>query len=63
MAGNANYDRLLSTTLENYQDTMEDNVFTSKPFLYALTNYGNVETLDGGVKIVQPLMYAELVLS
>jgi hypothetical protein len=60
MAGNANYDRLLSTTLENYQDTMEDNVFTSKPFLYALTNYGNVETLDGGVKIVQPLMYAEL---
>ena len=60
MAGNPNFDRLLSTTLDNYSSTMEDNIFTSKPFLYALTNFGNVETLDGGVKIIQPLMYAEL---
>jgi hypothetical protein len=60
MAGNANYDRLLSSTLEKFIPTLEDNIFTSKPFLYALTNFGNVETLDGGVKIIQPLLYAEL---
>lgn len=60
MAGNANYDRLVSATLENYKPTLEDNIFTSKPLLFAITNFGNVETLDGGVSITQPLMYAEL---
>ena len=60
MAGNANYDRLIGATLENYQPTLEDNIFTSKPLLFALTTFGNVETLDGGLSITQPLMYAEL---
>ena len=60
MAGNANYDRLIGATLENYVPTLEDNIFTSKPFLFALTNFGNVVTLDGGLSITQPLMYAEL---
>ena len=60
MAGNPNFDRLVSATLEKYKTTLEDNVFTSKPLLFALTNFGNVETLDGGTSIVQPLMYAEL---
>jgi hypothetical protein len=60
MAGNTNYDRLLGATLENFRPTLEDNIFTSKPLLYAITNFGNVETLDGGVSITQPLMYAEL---
>jgi len=36
------------------------NIFTSKPLLFAITTFGNVETLDGGVSITQPLMYAEL---
>lgn len=60
MAGNPNFDRLISATLEKYKPTLEDNIFTSKPLLFALTNFGNVETLDGGTSIVQPLMYAEL---
>ncbi len=60
MAGNANYDRLISATLENYVPTLEDNIFTSKPLLYAIQTFGNVETLDGGLSITQPLMYAEL---
>lgn len=60
MAGNANYDRLLTATLENHASTIEDNIFTSKPLLYAIETFGNVETLDGGVSITQPLMYAEL---
>jgi len=36
------------------------NIFTSKPLLFAITTFGNVETLDGGLSITQPLMYAEL---
>ena len=60
MAGNTNFDRLLSATVDNYATRLEDNIFTSKPLLFALTNFGNVVTLDGGVNIIQPLMYAEL---
>lgn len=60
MAGNPNFNRLVSTTLEKYIPRAEDNIFGSKPVLFAITNFGNVETLDGGTEIVQPLLYAEL---
>lgn len=60
MAGNADFDRLIATTLEKYKDTLIDNIFTSKPLLFAVETFGNVETLDGGTSIVQPLLYAEL---
>jgi len=59
MAGNPNIDRLIATTLEKYIPRAEDNIFTSKPWLFALTTYGNVETLDGGTIIRQPLLYRE----
>lgn len=55
-----NYDRLVSATMEKYLPTLEDNVFTSKPLLFAITNFGNVVTLDGGTQINVRLMYAEL---
>lgn len=60
MAGNPNFNRLTSATMQKYIKTFEDNIFTSKPLLYIVTNFGNVETLDGGTQINQPLMYAEL---
>lgn len=60
MAGHADFDRLFSTTVERYKSTLEDNIFTSKPLLFAIQTFGNVETLDGGTSIVQPLLYAEL---
>lgn len=60
MAGHVDYNRLTSTTIEKYIPRFEDNIFTSKPLLFALTSFGSVETHDGGTKIVQPLMYAEL---
>ena len=60
MAGNPNFDRLVATTLEKYIPTLEDNIFTSKPLLFAIQTFGNVENLDGGTSIVQPLLYAEL---
>lgn len=45
--------------MEKYIPTLEDNVFTSKPLLFAITNFGNVVTLDGGTNINVRLMYAE----
>jgi hypothetical protein len=60
MAGNPSFDRLLATTIEKYKPTLIDNIFTSKPLLFAIQTFGNVETLDGGTSIVQPLLYAEI---
>ncbi len=60
MAGNTDFDRLLATTIEKYKPTLVDNIFTSKPLLFAIQTFGNVETLDGGTSIVQPLLYAEI---
>lgn len=60
MAGNPDFNRLYSSTVENYIPTVEDNIFTSKPFLFALTTHGNVVTDDGGTFAVQPLLYAGL---
>ena len=45
-------------TMEKYIPTLEDNVFTSKPFLFAINAFGNVVTLDGGTQINVRLMYA-----
>lgn len=60
MAGNPNFDRLTSLTLEKIIPRAEDNIFGSKPVLYAITTFGSVETLDGGTVIEHPLLYAEL---
>jgi len=56
---NANYDTLLSTTLANYRRELEDNVFTARPLTAWLTKRGNIRMVNGGAKIVQPLMYAQ----
>lgn len=52
------YAEVLSVTIDHYVPQMEDNVFTSKPLLWALKNANRVKNFHG-VKIVQPLMYAE----
>lgn len=57
---NPDFDRLIASTLQKYIPVLVDNVFTSKPLLFAIESFGQVETLDGGTSIVQPLMYAEL---
>lgn len=51
-------DGLLTTTLNNYRNKLEDNVFGSKVLLWILKSAGRIENLDGGEKIVVPLMYA-----
>jgi hypothetical protein len=59
VAGNANFDSLLSTTLNNYRKTLTDNVFRSRPLLWWMTEKNSVRKLSGGVTIVEPLIYAE----
>lgn len=57
--GNVNFDSILSTTLANYRPTLEDNAFTSRPFAAFLKAKNRIRMIDGGAKIVQPLMYAQ----
>lgn len=59
MAGNANFDAILSTTLANYRPTLEDNVFTARPLVFWLKAKDKIRLIDGGAKIVEPLLYAQ----
>ena len=59
MAGNTNFDALLSTTLANYRSQLTDNVFSARPLTYMLMEKGRIRMLNGGTKIVEPLIYGE----
>jgi len=59
MAGNSNFDAILSTTLANYRDQLTDNVFSARPLTYHLMDKGRIRMLNGGTKIVEPLIYGE----
>lgn len=56
---NANFDALLSTTLNNYRRELEDNVFSARPLTAWLTKRGNMRMINGGAKIVTPLIYGQ----
>ena len=56
---NANFDALLSTTLANYRSQLTDNVFTARPLTYTLMDKGRIRMLNGGTKIVEPLIYGK----
>ena len=57
MAGNTNFDALLTTTLHNYvSKKLEDNIFSQTPALNAIRAKGGVGT-KGGDKLVMPLLY------
>ena len=56
---NPNFDALLSTTLANYRDQLTDNIFTARPLTYFLQDKGRIRMLNGGTKIVEPLIYSE----
>jgi len=56
---NANFDALLSTTLANYRDQLTDNIFTARPLTYLIQDKGRIRMLNGGTKIVEPLIYGE----
>ena len=57
MAGNANFDEILSTTLKNYIPKLTDNIFSARPLFYALTNGQTIRRISGGANIVVPIIY------
>ena len=57
MAGNDNFNQILSTTLKNYIPKLADNVFTARPLFYALTNGQTIRRISGGATIVVPIIY------
>ena len=57
MAGNSNFDEILTTTLNNYVPKLVDNIFSARPLFYALTNGQTMRTVSGGAKIVVPIIY------
>ena len=58
MAGNPDFNSLLSTTLQNYQPTLVDNIFKDLVLLIHLNTAGRVRVEEGGTQIIEPLMYA-----
>ncbi len=52
-----NLGTLLSTTLKKYRTTLVDNIFKSHAVWYMLKKKGAIEEVDGGERIVQPIMY------
>lgn len=56
---NASYDALLATTIEKYANkTLTDNVFTARPLTWYLTQKNRINFLDGGAKILEPIVFA-----
>lgn len=54
-----NVGELLSTTLKKYRKTLVDNIHKSNAVFYYLKEKGNIKELDGGERIVVPLMYGK----
>jgi hypothetical protein len=57
MAGNPDFNSLLSTTLQNYQPTLVDNIFKDLVLLNHLNERGRVRVEEGGTQIIEPLLY------
>jgi len=58
MAGNSNFTTILSSTLSNYRKQLTDNIFGDRPLSRWLMEKKRTRMLSGGVKIVEPLIYA-----
>jgi hypothetical protein len=54
---NPNFDAILTTTINNYRNKLTDNVFSARPFQYWLLSKGKLRQINGGVKIVEQLIY------
>lgn len=53
------YNALFSTTLQNYQPTLVDNIFKDLVLLNHLNSGGRVVMEEGGTQIVEPVLYEE----
>jgi len=55
----ATWDDILSTTMHNYHKTLTDNIFNSRPLLNYFMSNGRVKTINGGISIVEPIIYTD----
>jgi len=53
------YNALFSTTLQNYQPTLVDNIFKDLVLLNHMNSGGRVVMEEGGTQIVEPVLYEE----
>ena len=53
------WDSMLSTTMHNYHKTLTDNIFQGRPLLNYMMSKGRVRKINGGISIVEPIIYAE----
>jgi len=53
-----NFDALFSASLANYRKTLTDNISTSNFFFHKMKEMGLWESRDGGLYLVEDLMYA-----
>ena len=53
------YTELVTTTLDNYRDTLVDNIMTHNPALDRMKRKGGTDNVGGGSTILENLMYAE----
>lgn len=56
---NANYDAVLTTTIESRGKTIADNVKNNNAAYLKMAERGNIRPFSGGHKIIEPLSYAE----
>lgn len=56
---NANYDSILTTTIEARSKTIQDNVKNNNAAYLKMAERGNIRPFTGGHKIIEPLSYAE----
>ena len=56
---NSSYTELITTTIDNYRDTLADNMLNHNALLYRLNKKGNTDPVSGGSNILENLMYAD----
>lgn len=59
MAGNVNFNDLLTTTLESRTGKLADSVTDNNALLKRLKERGNIRPISGGTKIVEEIEYGE----
>lgn len=52
-------DNLYTTTWENRKTQAADNIFAASPFWFFLRENGGLEPIEGGVQIVEPVIFAD----
>lgn len=57
MPANPSFDELVSTTLQEYRPTLQENILTHEAFWFTLKSKGGVKEEDGSRSIVVPLLY------